>query len=148
MILDTLNNAALYHGVNPLFEEAFAFIAKAVAENLPEGRYDLKGTDLYAMVQVYPIDAENPNVEYHNKYIDVQYIVEGCEHMGWADRAGTPEDKYNPDYDIAVFPADVTADFDVKAGSYAIFFPSDLHKPKMLSGSSNTVKKIVVKVKA
>lgn len=149
MILDTLNNAALYTGTHPLFEAAFAFIAKAVKEDLPEGRYDLQGSDLYAMVQVYPIDAENPNVEFHNKYIDVQYIVEGCEHMGWADRADAPADaNYSETYDIAVFPAETTADFDVKAGSYAIFFPSDLHKPKMLTGSSETVKKIVVKVKA
>jgi YhcH/YjgK/YiaL family protein len=149
VILDTLNNAKLYNGVNPLFEAAFTFIARAVKENLPEGRYELQGSDLYAMVQVYPIDSDNPNVEFHNKYIDVQYIVEGCEHMGWADRADGPADaKYSAEYDIGLFPMETTADFDVKAGSYAVFFPGDLHKPKMLAGSSETVKKIVVKVKA
>ena len=148
MILDTLNNTKLYAGVNPLFEDAFAFIRKAVEEDMPEGRYELQGSDLYAMVQVYPIDADNANVEYHEKYIDIQYIVEGCEHMGWADRADAPADaRYSAEYDISLFPAETTADFDVKAGSYTIFFPSDLHKPKMLKGSSAMVKKIVVKVK-
>ena len=148
MILDTLSNAKLYTGVHPLFDQAFAFIRRALNENLPCGRYELDGENLFAMVQEYLIDEENPNVEFHNRYIDIQYMVEGCEHMGWDDRAHAPADApYKLEADIALYPADTAADFDVKAGCYAVFFPSDLHKPKMLAGSSNQVRKIVVKVR-
>ena len=148
MILDALGNAAQYSSVHPLFEKAFAFIRRAEEEELPEGRYPLEGDALYAMVQVYPITEDNPNVEYHDRYIDIQYIARGCEHMGWDDRARAPKDApYREAYDIALFPAQTAADFDVKAGCFAVFFPGDLHKPKMLSGSTPEVRKIVVKVR-
>lgn len=124
MILDTLENANLYTGVHPLFGQAFDFIRRALDENLPCGRYELAGDALYAMVQAYPIDEENPNVEFHNRYIDIQYLAEGCEHMGWDDRAHAPADApYKQEADIAVYPAQTAADFDVKARVLRDLFP-------------------------
>jgi beta-galactosidase beta subunit len=41
MVIDKKENERLYYGLHKGFEEAFAFIAKAVKENLPVGRYEV-----------------------------------------------------------------------------------------------------------
>ena len=53
MIFDTLKNSACYEGVHARFKAAFAFLEKATREDLPVGRYELDGSDLFAMVQEY-----------------------------------------------------------------------------------------------
>ena len=49
MIADTLQNRRLYEAVHPAFARAFDFLEKAVAEELPVGRYELDGDAVYAI---------------------------------------------------------------------------------------------------
>ena len=51
MIYDNMKNSALYCGANKYFKEGFDFIAKAVSENLPAGKYEINGKELYASIQ-------------------------------------------------------------------------------------------------
>lgn len=134
MILDTLENANLYTGVHPLFGQAFDFIRRALDENLPCGRYELAGDALYAMVQAYPIDEENPNVDSITA-ISIFNISPKAVNI-WAGMTARTRRPMLPINRKRTLPctAQTAADFDVKAGCYAIFFPSDLHKPKMLAG--------------
>ena len=53
MIYDNMKNCENYYGVHKYFKEAFDFITKAVWENLPEGKYEIEGKDLYASIQEY-----------------------------------------------------------------------------------------------
>ena len=145
MILDHISNAALYSGTHPLFAQAFAYLASA---SDPVGSYDLAGDDLVAKVQEYTTRAEG-KFEAHDRYIDIQYIVEGEEKMYYARRTGmevlSPMDAAKD----AAFYAD-TADcveITVRAGDFAIFFPDDAHKPGIRANGECTVKKIVMKVK-
>jgi beta-galactosidase beta subunit len=50
MIIDNTKNSTLYLGANKRFEKAFAFIEKAVKENLPAGKYEIDGKEVYASV--------------------------------------------------------------------------------------------------
>ena len=82
MIFDTLANAQKYYSLHSRFEDAFEFINKAISENLPVGRYELDGKNLFALVQEYttknPEEAKN---EAHRKYIDIQCVLSGEERM-------------------------------------------------------------------
>lgn len=151
MILDNIQNSALYQGVHPKFEAAFAFCKKAMAENLPVGRYELDGTALYAMVQEYNTKlTADAKFEGHRNYIDIQFMVSGAEIMKWADISKMTENvPYNPDKDCQFYaPNEDAAAGTVEAGEYAIFFPHDIHMPCVsLNETPAPVKKIVVKVR-
>ena len=77
MILDTLSNAAAYHGVHPLLSQAFAWLA-AYDPSMEDGRYPILDDAVVAIVQRY---ATAPSVEKkwetHRVHGDVQFMVEG-----------------------------------------------------------------------
>ena len=71
MVFDSIKNCELYYGVHKNFEKAFDFIKKATAENLPVGKYELDGKDLYASVQEYTSKTEQESkFEGHRNYIE------------------------------------------------------------------------------
>lgn len=148
MIADKLQNAETYYGCHKQFPAAFAFLRKAVAEDLPCGKYILEGAELYANIMEYDSKVAS-TTETHKNYIDIQYIVSGIERMDFCDIANvTPNTDYNEVKDV-LFYAD-SAQMSVclvEAGSFAIFFPQDAHKPGLCNGAPAPVKKIVVKVK-
>ena len=151
MIFDTLKNCAQYYGVHPRFEKAFAFIKQAVAENLPAGKYEIDGKELYASVLEYNTKVEpDGKFEGHKNYIDIQYIVSGAERMEEVHISkATPKTEYNDVKDVTFYEdCDKAGVCIVEAGEYGIFMPDDIHKPSMaVNGISAPVKKIVVKVK-
>ena len=152
MILDNLSHAELYYGVHKHAKAAFEFIKKAMAEDLPVGKYEIEGRELYAMVQAYDSKpAEGTLFEGHKNYIDLQFVWQGEEVIEVIDITRTePRTEYNPDKDktmlAAVAPATPCYLTD---GDFAIVFPHDIHNPGLAPcGKVAPVKKIVVKIKA
>ncbi len=151
MIYDSLKNCAQYEGTHEGFRKGFDFIKKAVSENLPEGRYELDGTDVYAFIQQYTSKPEaESSFEAHKRYIDIQYIVSGVEVMDFADASEMKvKTEYSDEKDVGFFlDSDNAGRIIVREGEYGIFFPWDAHKPGMCKDNKpDTVRKIVVKVK-
>lgn len=150
MVIDNLKNCKLYYGMHKSFEAAFDFIQKAVDEDLPVGKYELDGKNLYASVQEYDSKLpENAKAEGHNNYIDIQFVVSGVECADVFDIANaTPKSEYNDVKDVMFYEDSPTANkCTLSSGEYGIFFPHDIHKPGMCKGAPSPVKKIVVKVK-
>ena len=151
MIIDKLENCKLYYGVHKNMEKAFAFIQKALNEDLPAGKYEIEGKDLYASVQEYDTKEESMvKYEGHRNYIDIQYIAKGAEAVEVVDIEHTePFIEYNPEKDAEFFtPNGKTWKGVWNAGEYGIFFPNDIHRPAMrIDGASAHVKKILIKIK-
>ena len=150
MIFDTLKNCELYYPLHRNFEKAFAFIKRAVAENLPVGKYEIDGKDLYASISEYTAKAsQDGKFEGHREYIDIQFIVSGTETMELVDiTRATPNTEYNEVKDVEFYANEENATVAlVTAGDYGIFYPSDIHKPGIMYKTPSAVKKIVVKVK-
>ena len=151
MIIDKIENCALYYGAHPNFEKAFAFIKKAIAENLAVGKYELDGKNLFASVQEYNTKEEQAaRFEGHRKYIDTQYIVTGAEAVEVTDIDKTYSiTEYNEEKDVEFFQTNEKVWNGVwTANEYGIFFPYDIHRPGMrVDGVSAPVKKILVKIK-
>ena len=147
MIIDNIQNSSIYYGVQSGFRDAFAFIKKYISSPLPVGKYEIDGSRVFAMVQEYEPKTEN-RFEAHRKYIDIQFIISGREKMlcGNIDSYETQE-SYDADKDVEFFKGDkfltsITAD----PGTFAIFFPEDVHKPGLIIDEGKNVQKIVVKV--
>lgn len=150
MIADRLENAKLYKGVSPRLAKAFEHLARLAAAVPADGKMDLEGKDIHAIVQSYESKpAAEKKWEAHRNYIDIQYVAEGVEAMTWAPiQKLTPAAEYNPEKDVINFNAAPGSPVVVEKGSFAVFFPEDGHQPGVQSGTASVkVRKIVVKVK-
>jgi YhcH/YjgK/YiaL family protein len=150
MIIDTLKNAALYAGLGEKFAAGFAFLSRAVAEDLAPGKYEIDGDAIYASVQEYEtFPVEGRVFEGHKRYIDLQFIAKGKERMEILDIARAKEIKpYDEGIEAALFTESETPTTAIfREGDFAIFFPHDLHRPGLRAdGEACAVKKIVVKI--
>jgi biofilm protein TabA len=146
MILDSLQHASRYYAVHPLFKQAFEFLQTADLQNLPTGKTELAGEDLFAIIsEDRGVAKEVAKMEAHQRYIDIQYIVAGADHMGWQDltACGTSIDPYSAERDVYFFNVKPTSWFDVPAGFFTIFFPNDVHAPM---ATEEVVRKVVLKI--
>ncbi|MBF0252475.1 MAG: YhcH/YjgK/YiaL family protein [Candidatus Omnitrophica bacterium] len=146
MILDTLNSGDHYFKTYPGIKQALNFISKAVSSNLIDGKYEIDGNKIYASIDTCTGKGKDKaRLESHRKYIDVQFCIEGTDHIGWksAKTPLTTTEKYNPDKDIEFF-SDFPIDWITLSGNtFCILFPHDAHAP--LAGTG-ILRKIVVKI--
>lgn len=146
MILDILDNADRYAGLNPHFPAAFAFLRRADLADLPAGRIDLED-GLYAIVAKgpgrRPADAL---IETHDRYIDLAYVISGTDSIGWKARRDLDPAVEAPDprSDVAFYPDRPTHWTDVAPGMIAAYFPEDAHMPMISTGE---IHKIIMKVR-
>jgi biofilm protein TabA len=146
MIFDTLNHAANYNPLNPRFEQSFRFLQENDLANLPVGRMNLDGDNLYVLVQEYTTKAPEQGVwEAHRRYIDIQYMVSGVENMGFANIQSLQLGEYIPERDFQPLSGKGNT-VTVIPGSFVIFFPQDGHKPGLFAEGPAPVKKVVFKV--
>lgn len=148
MIYDKYENRACYYGCHRNFEMSFDFIKRVVEENLPAGKYELDGKNVYASVQEYTTKENHEKYEGHREYIDIQYVVSGqetmeCGEIGYCQTMTV----YNPEKDVEFFTCNgMKTTMAFEAGMFAIYFPWDIHKPGILLDTQMPVKKVVVKV--
>lgn len=151
MIFDNLKNKELYYKANDKFEEAFSFIDKALNENLVEGKYEIDGKNLYAVISSYTSKAVDvAKFEGHQNYIDIQVVMSGVEKLENIEISDATEKvPYNSEKDVTLYEnTDGASTLVAKSGDFAVFFPNDIHKPGMTYGETATeVKKLVVKVR-
>ena len=148
MIIDTLNNASKYTGLNPLFAKAFDYINQNDIANLPVGVSEI-AEGLKVIVNTASgktKEASLAKFECHDKNIDIQICVKGLETVGWKPREKcvTPNGDYNPEKDVRFFSDAPDMFFQLTDGQFAIFFPEDVHAPMI---GEDEIKKIVIKVK-
>jgi biofilm protein TabA len=149
MIIDSVKNASKYYGVHPLFEKAFAYIQSTDLANSIDGKYEIDGDNLRAIISNKKGVTAAESVakfECHNKHIDIQLCVNGNEEMGWKPREKcvTPNGGYNEEKDVQLYSDQPDTYFKLTDGQFAIFFPEDVHAPMI---GDAPIKKLVIKVK-
>jgi len=148
MILDVLDNAHRYLALNKGFAKAFDFLRGPDLKQLPTGRYEIDGDLIYAMVSRGPgRKREEALLETHKKYIDIQFVLEGTDTMGWKTKAlcRQPSQEYDLKADIQCFADEPDSWISTESGAFTIFFPEDAHMPLISSGQ---IHKVVVKIAA
>lgn len=148
MVVDTIGNAARYGSLGARIKRALELLATAELRGKAPGRYEVEGSDLYYIVQSYTTKllAEG-SWESHRSYIDLQYVLEGTERMGWSPvallRVTQP---YDPGKDAAFYAGG--GDFILAgAGTFFLLWPEDAHMPGMAVDAPSPVRKVVVKVR-
>lgn len=152
MILTDLKNAESVFPGGPAFELALEFLRRPDLQALPEGKYEIDGERVFAMVQRYEtLDQADPKFEAHRKYIDLQFMASGAELIGWAPlekMAVTEVYDGGKDACFGLVPAGDWKPLCLEAGHLAVLNPEDAHAPRLASGAPAPVLKVVVKVAA
>ncbi len=147
MILDNIKNLSLYENVHSQIKRCVEFLTQTNVAELAPGKYEIDGKNLYFNVLEYETKA--PNLfEAHDKYADLQYVVEGKERMDYAPRAECKaETEYDEVKDVIKISAEKFSPISVKSGEFALFLPDDAHRPNVTDGEVTKNKKIVFKIK-
>jgi YhcH/YjgK/YiaL family protein len=150
MILDNLSQCDHYKALSPRFAKAFEYLKKfdGSAKN---GRYDLDGDTVFALVQRYTTKpSEQGQFEAHRKYIDVQFVFAGRETILWAPLESLKDVNmaYDEKQDAALFKLVPTSTpLRLSPGQFTILYPADGHVPCCQWDGASEVTKVVVKVK-
>jgi len=119
--------------------------------DLPAGNYDLQGKDIYVQVIdliTRPFAETRPEV--HRQYIDVQFLCRGSEKIGAASETGNnvvAEDLVEQRDLLFYSGMENESTLTMTPGSFAIFFPSDVHRPACAFDQPIPIRKVVVKVR-
>jgi YhcH/YjgK/YiaL family protein len=147
MVIDQLKNAAHYYNLGEGIAAALRYLQNTDATKVEPGRYVLDGDQLYAMVQQYDTKPKEQGFwEAHRKYIDVQYVAQGIEHMGFAHLNQLRPQPYDEEKDFLKLEGE--GEFVLmRAGTFVILGPEDAHMPGMAVTGAQPVRKVVVKVR-
>ena len=147
MILDNIENYKKYEELNRNFEKAFKFLKREDLGSLAVGKYEIDGEEVFALVQEYETkDLENAKYEAHKKYIDIQYMLDGNEYMGYSSidklKITSP---YSEENDFMLLSGEANLIM-LNSKDFSVFFPEDAHMPGIAIKDKNKVRKVVVKV--
>lgn len=151
MLVTSLPHATDHDYLSERFRKAYAFLAQPNLADLPLGRNEIDGDNVYANVLEYDtVPAGDKELEAHRDYYDVQFVVSGEELLQYAPTCGLDVVQAYveaDDFCLLKTPEAATS-ITLHAGELAIFAPEDAHKPGCTLNEPTRVRKIVVKVHA
>jgi YhcH/YjgK/YiaL family protein len=150
MIFDRLDRIALYRTLTPNLRTAIDWLAGKDLKALELAKFEISGTDVFAIPQSYQTKAESAaKWESHRRYIDIQIMVDGSERMDVADLSTMSDATvYDEKKDAILFSGTTGTSLPlvVNEGQFAIFFPHDAHRPTVAVDAPTTIRKVVLKV--
>lgn len=146
MILDSLKNYVLYKNISPFFMEAFDFLKSNKLNKIKAGNYEIKGNDVFVKIRDYETKNKDLAVwESHRDYIDIHYVIDGAEYIGYSNIFEMKKKEYIIEKDQFVLQG-LGDYFILNKGFFSIFFPCDAHMPAVHLYKPKKVKKAIIKV--
>lgn len=149
MIIGTFEKRERYAALGEGIRKAFEWLAKNDIRKMKDGQYDVEGDKLFVLVQRYTTrQIDDAWVESHVKYIDVHYVAQGFEYIGYTpvSRAGKAISEYNEGDDEFRYHRDYETSLLLKEGDFAIIFPEDAHMPQRRALFPSEMVKACIKV--
>lgn len=148
MIVGNIKDAKRYFCINKNFEKAFEFLA-SLDENSEKGPFEFegfRGNVLVTETSDVSADGGKKPLEAHREYLDIHYVLDGCEAVGYADIDTLDAlTDYNEKDDYLLLQGD-SYKVILGKGDFCIVFPEDAHTPCMCAGEGKNLKKAVVKI--
>lgn len=150
MIFDNLRNLSRYLTLSDNFRIAFEFLSKAPLDSMQIGDIGIHGEEVYAFVKTTLLEAENKRWEAHQRYADIQIVLEGAEEMWYQPHdAQEIEVGYDAKRDVMFYrEMRLGTRLRMHPKDFVVFFPQELHRPDCPVVHSEITKKLVIKVKA
>lgn len=148
---------SLAHGFNecqiahPVLRKAIGYLANTDFSQMEDGKYPIWGDEMYALLMtISSKSATEQPAEKHEVYLDIHFLLEGDETIGWQLDDGTeaPTLGYDSEKDFALYaaPKEETL-IKMKPGMYMVLFPEDLHRPGLSDAAPSQIRKVVIKIR-
>lgn len=144
MILDRLSEAERYFSAHPAFATAFQYLRNTDFSQLPTGRNEIDGDRMYVVINRQPGRGhDGAKFESHRRYIDIQLTLGGTDDMAWRslDSCSQMIGEFDAQKDIVFYSDAAETWLTVPPGTFAVFFPQDVHAP--LGGTGDLVKAVM-----
>jgi biofilm protein TabA len=147
MIVDHVANYYLYENIGKGIKAALEFIRTTDFSSVPAGKHDIDGERMFYLMNIYDTTSEDQlRYEAHQKYVDVQFIVQGQEFFGWAPlNKMIVTEEYDQEKEVAFFKGTGNK-IPAFHQHFYVLFPNDVHMPNIQFDSPIAMKKVVVKV--
>lgn len=154
MIVTTFKDNQRYASISPKLEKAFAWLNSHDLMNLPQGRTDIDGDEIYINRSSFTSKSrEEARWEIHHHYLDIQMVLKGQEQMDVIPASLTTNvDEYNATTDYQQVQSKAGEPYQtilMVPGQMTIVFPEDAHRPA-IHGDAHTaaaIEKAVVKIR-
>jgi len=94
------------------------------------------------------LPVEEKKFEAHDKFFDIQYLIEGVEFFGICDREGLKVKEAKPDKDVLFFETpDTYGHVILHPNEFIVVAPEDAHMPGCCMDKPASAKKAVIKVR-
>jgi biofilm protein TabA len=112
------------------------------------GRHEVDEELFYFINEYETKEVEECFWEAHRKNLDLHYILEGKEKIGYAaiERLEVKEE-YSDEKDAVFFNGELESAVAVSAGDLVICYPQDGHMTAIAAGEKTAVRKVVLKIK-
>lgn len=148
MIVDRIENLKFYIPYNAKLAVVCDYLAKTDIHTLEVGKYDIAEGVRVVVNAFTPKEPDAARWETHKKYIDLQYIIEGDETMGYLHIDEMENAEYNEEKDISYPVPKADADMTLiplKVGHFAFLEPRDAHRPSAKLHATAS-KKLIFKI--
>lgn len=132
--------------------EAIRYCREKDVSGIGESRFFLKGENMIAQICDRVTEAKEKKLpEVHRRYAELQFMAEGTELIGYYPDLGDNQILQDclEEKDTLYYRENPSAQEDMllmTPGTYAVFFPEDVHRPFCQVNQPERVKKIVIKI--
>jgi YhcH/YjgK/YiaL family protein len=146
LIIDRLDEARRYLPLHPLFARAFETLARPDIPSLQPGKHLIDGDRLYLVIALDEgVGTERAVLEAHRRYIDIQFVIEGADMVGWrpVKECAQVNQPYDASKDVELYGGKPLSWSQVAGSGFAVYFPGDAHAPL---GGTGRLRRAIVKV--
>jgi YhcH/YjgK/YiaL family protein len=146
MIVDYIDNLEEYK--THRFYHYLKQIQQTNWQDLSDGKVVLNNDDYYGVNTINTKDKSLGFWESHKKYVDIHYIIEGQEIIGYENINNLLINKsYDEQKDLITYFGELANPILMKKGMFIILTQQDAHMPNISHNSTpNLLKKVVYKV--
>jgi YhcH/YjgK/YiaL family protein len=150
MIFDIADNIENYFEPGDDVFNAIEFVTNFDMTK-PDGTYPIDGEDVFAIVQTVTTEnASERQFESHQKFIDVQMVLQGLERQDvtTVDDSVKITQHYDESNDAMLFEEpELFSTLIMKPGMFVIYTPSDGHRPCCCVNGPQDIRKVCVKIR-
>lgn len=132
--------------------KALTFLENMDPDTVEDEKFVIEEGKIFGFVTtVNTEEVASRRPESHAKHIDIQFLLEGREKMGYIRKSSqlkvvTDElqEKDNCFYDGNM---EGEVFLDLKPGDFVVLFPEDVHRPQCIAGENAQIRKSVIKIR-
>ncbi len=146
MIYTEISSIGRYRGIGEYLDKAIDYLMTHALKDMEAGHYEIDKMVHLNVLEYETIAEEGAFFEAHEKYADIQIVVEGEELVGVSELARVTVKTFDKEADLYEVDGPVEHYIRLIPGKVLIVMPGDAHKLKLAQKQPSRVKKAVMKV--